>query len=425
MNNVWKKTLIALSCSTALFLTACNDSNDDNGQVVAPEKTFISEAPYRIDRLDNAATINVMKYNMQNVLGKTAEATAMVMFPKTLQPKDGWRVVVWEHGTVGVADQCAPSVTPLGKNFRGLAEKLLAAGYVIVAPDYEGLGTPGIHPYLNLGSEAKSALAAVKAVQDHYGAKLNGAWMSAGQSQGGQASLGTAEYANNDPQYKGAVAGAPASSLGMIILDVAPKALRGLEQMEMMANIALDQRNSVSSYATLLAYAALTGVGIKAYEPRFEYRELFQPNAKELAAYAEGSTGDNGLCLQNDDPEQSLVMKFKKDIIQFMMADPTKSVMDYPGLDAGAFRNNATVTQFLKDSQPGTKRLDKPVLIIQGKADTNVPYQVTQAMVDRLQVSLKSPNVKLILVDGASHTQAIVDAQPDVLAFIAQYMPAQ
>ena len=66
---------------------------------------------------------------------------------------------------------------------------------------------------------------AVQAAKDHYGKQLNGAWMSVGQSQGGHASLAIAEYANTDATYKGAVAGAPASSLGKIILEVAPAAL--------------------------------------------------------------------------------------------------------------------------------------------------------------------------------------------------------
>ena len=59
--------------------------------------------------------------------------------------------------------------------FKILANTLLAAGYVIVAPDYEGLGTSGVHPYLNLSSQATSAIAAVKAAKEHYGTQLNGA----------------------------------------------------------------------------------------------------------------------------------------------------------------------------------------------------------------------------------------------------------
>ena len=42
----------------------------------------------------------------------------------------------------------------LADGTKDLISKLLAAGYVVVAPDYEGLGTPGIHPFLNVKSEA-------------------------------------------------------------------------------------------------------------------------------------------------------------------------------------------------------------------------------------------------------------------------------
>jgi len=421
-----KRSKIALAVTlsvSALFLTACNDDDDDYTGV-NPDKTYISEKAYSKDSLEGASSIKVMTYNMVNVQGKTAEATALVMFPKIAQPKDGYRVVVWEHGTVGVGDSCAPSNNTINPRFKILADTLLAAGYVIVAPDYEGLGTKGIHPYLNLASEAKSALAAVKAAKDHYGTQLNGDWMSVGQSQGGQASIGTAEYANADITYKGAVAGAPASSLGTIILDVAPNALALIEQQEIAGNIPLDKRVSVDSYATLLAYAALTGVGIKAYQPRFEYRDLFQTRTKSLAEFAEGSTGENGLCLDSADPSLSLINKFKDDIIKFMTDNPDKKVMNYPGLDTNNFKTNETVQKFLLASQPGTKRLDKPVYIAQGKLDTNVPYPITQMMVAGL-VTLGSPNIKLDLVENATHTQAIVCKNADIYQFIQTNMPAK
>lgn len=421
-----KRSKIALAITlsiSALFLTACNDDDDDYIGV-NPDKTYVSEKAYSKDTLSGASSIKVMTYNMVNVQGKTAEATALVMFPKVAQPKDGYRVVVWEHGTVGVGDSCAPSNNTINPRFKILADTLLAAGYVIVAPDYEGLGTKGIHPYLNLASEAKSALAAVRAVKDRYGSQLNGDWMSVGQSQGGQASIGTAEYANTDITYKGAVAGAPASSLGTIILDVAPNALALIEQQEIAGNVALDKRVSIDSYATLLAYAALTGVGIKAYEPRFEYRDIFQTRAKSLAEFAEGTTGENGLCLDSADPSLSLINKFKDDIIKFMTDNPGKKVMDYQGLDVTNFRSNETVQKFLLASQPGTKRLDKPVYIAQGKNDTNVPYPITQMMVAGL-VTLGSPNIKLDLVENATHTQAIVCKNADIYQFIQTNMPAK
>ena len=144
-----KRSNIALAITlsvSALFLTACNDNNDDYTGIDS-NKTFLSESNYAIDQVDNASSIKVMTYNMTNVQGKTANATAMVLFPKAPQPKDGYRVVVWEHGTVGVGDGCAPSKNAINPRFKILAENLLAAGYVIIAPDYEGLGTPGVHPY--------------------------------------------------------------------------------------------------------------------------------------------------------------------------------------------------------------------------------------------------------------------------------------
>ncbi|WP_151981054.1 lipase family protein [Acinetobacter guerrae] len=422
-----KRSKIALALTfsaTTLFLSACNDSHDDYFGV-NPDQTYISETTYNKDQISSAASVKVMTYNMVNVQGKTAKATAMVMFPKVTQPKDGYRVVVWEHGTVGVGDSCAPSNNTINPRFKILADTLLAAGYVVIAPDYEGLGTPGIHPYLNLASEAKSAIAAIKAAKDHYGNQLNGEWMSVGQSQGGQASLGTAEYANADATYQGAVAGAPASSLGTIILDVAPAALAAIEQKEITANVPLANRVSVDSYATLLAYAALTGVGIKAYETQFNYRDIFQERAKPLAEFAEGTTGENGLCLDSDDTNLSLIDKFKTDIIKFMTDNPDKKVMDYPGLDTNNFKTNQTVQKFLAANQPGTKRIDKPVYIVQGTADTNVPYPVTKALFENLKIKLGSPDIELDPVINATHTQAIVCRNLQVYNFIQSKMAAK
>lgn len=427
MNRNSKKILITLSCITALFLAACNSSNvskesDENDKPIVTEKYYISETPYRIDTLDQAKSISVMKYRMQNVLGKTGEANALLIFPKTAQPTDGWRVVVLEHGTVGVASHCAPSVNSLNDNFRILANELLAKGYVIVAPDYEGLGAPGVHPYLNLASEAKSTLSAIKAINEQYSQQLNGAWVSIGQSQGGQASLAAAEYANNDLQYKGAFAIAPISSFDKVLLDVIPMALKDIEKQEIKDQVALDQRRSVLSYAAMLANVALLGVGIKAYDPQFAYQDLFQVRAKPIATLADGA---NGFCLQSADPEQSLVQNFKKDIISFMQADGGKSVIDYPGLDSEAFKTNQVIAKFLKDNEPAMKRLDKPVRVIQSKNDLEVPEKVTAEMVNRLVNVLGSPQVGYVVIDAAGQQEVLAWIYSEVEDFLTKYMPAK
>lgn len=403
---------ITLSVST-LFLAACND-NDDDYIGINPDKTYVSEKAYSKDSLSGASSIKVMTYNMVNVQGKTAEATALVMFPKVTQPKDGYRVVVWEHGTVGVGDSCAPSNNTINPRFKILADTLLAAGYVVIAPDYEGLGTRGMHPYLNLGSEAKSAIAAVKAAKDHYSSQLNSSWMSIGQSQGGHASLGTAEFANNDTNYKGAVATAPASSLGYIISKVAPQAIKDILDKEQAGTAPVG--TAVEVYAELLAYAAYTTVGITAYEPKFNYREIFQQRSQSIAEFAEGTTGENGICLSD------LHNKFADDIRDFLATNAGKTVLDYPGL-AGNFQENPTVKKFLDDNQPATKKINSPVMIVQGTADMAVPYPVTEGLQKGLRD--KGTDVTFVPVVGAAHTQAIVCRNAEIYQFVQSKMPAK
>ncbi len=371
-----KRSKIALAITlsiSALFLTACNDDDDDYTGIDT-NKAYVSESNYAIDKVDNASSIKVMTYNMTNVQGKTATATAMVLFPKAIQPKDGYRVVVWEHGTVGVGDGCAPSKNAINPRFKILAETLLAAGYVIIAPDYEGLGTPGVHPYLNLSSEAKSALAAVKAAKEHYGTQLKGDWMSIGQSQGGHASLGTAEFANTDVSYKGAVAGAPASSLGTIIqiyidpemnqdsnfavskLDQAIRARRQIDaaiaagQMSPNDPLALAVPTidkTAEGYAELLAYAAFASAGIKAQQPDYDLKAIFTSGAADIAELAYGRTGDDGACLSYPAPDTAngLQEKFKAGILAFL-ADPTHQITQY-GIDLNKFKTDQVVQNFL------------------------------------------------------------------------------
>ena len=457
-----KRSKIALAMTfsiSTLFLTACND-NDDRYTGSDSNKTYLFESNYAIDTVNNASSIKVMTYNMANVQGKTATATAMVLFPKVAQPKDGYRVVVWEHGTVGVGDDCAPSKNLINPRFKILADTLLAAGYVIVAPDYEGLGTPGVHPYLNLASEAKSAIAAVRAAKDHYGSQLKGDWMSIGQSQGGHASLGTAEFANTDTSYKGAVAGAPASSLGTIIqiyidpqfnLDAngKPKGVNKLDENLQQVRYAVANKlltpeqgqakieEIADGYAELLAYAALASAGIKAQSPNYDLKTIFTSGAADIAELAHGRTGDDGACLSYPDPNSAngLQEKFKAGILEFLV-DPTHQIAQY-GIDLNKFKNDPVVQSFLESTQPATnataaKVIKTPVFMIQGEKDQAVLPVVTQGLWANMKANaLKffpqaayDKGYKLTIVPNATHTQAIVCENANAVDFIQANMSA-
>ncbi|WP_436917174.1 lipase family protein [Acinetobacter schindleri] len=406
MRNGFKNTCLAVVCSMTLLLTACGGDSSD----IPQERVFISEQPYTRDTLTEVSTIQVMRYKMPNVRGESAEATAMVFYPDTPRPRDGWRVVVWEHGTVGSGDPCAPSMNILNPRFRVLAQSLLEEGYVIVAPDYEGLGAPGIHPYLHLNSAAQAAIYAVRAFKDQQDNNFNGAWVSVGQSQGGHASLATAQIADSDRNYKAAVAAAPASNLGYIIDTVAPRALDDL-----VLKGQIDTAKDV--YAELLAYAAYVAVGIKAYEPDFVYQEIFSERAAPIAEKAEGTTGENGLCLTD------LIAEFRLDIDSFVGPSnlPRERVADYPGL-VDNFLQDPSVNRFLRVNEPATQKINVPVMIIQGTADLAVPFDVTNA----LQLRLKNlgTNVTFVPVEGATHTEAIVQKNTELVDFIRLHMPS-
>jgi hypothetical protein len=110
-------------------------------------------------------------------------------------------VVSWDHVTTGGADRCAPTratpqETDSGRMLRGrtVASRLLARGIAVVRTDYEGLGTPGRHPYLMGRSLAQATVDMVRAGRD-LDPRISRRWVAAGQSEGGVAALFTGALA--------------------------------------------------------------------------------------------------------------------------------------------------------------------------------------------------------------------------------------
>jgi S-formylglutathione hydrolase FrmB len=126
-----------------------------------------------------------------------ATSLANVTIPYDVDPPDtGWAVVANLHGTTGLDDVCSLTRTALGT---GLAGLFGARGMIGVAPDYPGLGTPGLHPYLVARVEGRAgldALRATRAVAAILGVPTSGRVAVAGLSQGGHAALAAgAEHA--------------------------------------------------------------------------------------------------------------------------------------------------------------------------------------------------------------------------------------
>ena len=136
-----------------------------------------------------------IRYRSTGTTGQPIETTGVVIVPRGVAPADGRDVVAWAHGTSGIADQCAPSTNDwLFGSIAGL-EAMLARGYVVVATDYAGLGTPGPHPYLIGPSAARSVVDAVRATRELPAARTSARYAVWGESQGGHAALWTGQLA--------------------------------------------------------------------------------------------------------------------------------------------------------------------------------------------------------------------------------------
>lgn len=168
-----------------------------------------------------AWTRNVL-YTSKSLTGKRIGVSGSVTVPKGKAPKGGWPVITYAHGTTGIADICAPSRNtkngPVNAYITYTNPQLnewLAAGYAVLRTDYEGLGTPGIHPYLIGRSEGRGVLDIVRAARI-LSPKIGKKFLIAGHSQGGQSALfAAAQAAAWTPELKlqGTVAYAPASQM--------------------------------------------------------------------------------------------------------------------------------------------------------------------------------------------------------------------
>ena len=170
-------------------------------------------------------------YRSTDTGGAAIDVTGVVIIPAAAAPAAGRDIVAWAHGTSGIADDCAPSTNSwLFGSIAGLAS-LLRHGYVVAATDYQGLGGPGSHPYLVGPSAARSVLDIVRAAKEVPQASASNRFVVWGESQGGHATLWTAQLAASyapELQLMGAAAAAPPVDLAANLTGNANATVRAL-----------------------------------------------------------------------------------------------------------------------------------------------------------------------------------------------------
>ncbi|MFW9177384.1 lipase family protein [Corynebacterium amycolatum] len=155
-----------------------------------------------------------------------------------LQPYARWSeksprpLAVIAPGTLGMADNCASSValryeappTPP-------APQLLAQGWNVAIVDYQGLGTPGVHPYLNREVAGNNTLDMARAAIETLQLPADTPIALFGYSQGGGATAAAAELADeyaSELNIRAVYAGAIPADLTDTALHIRGSALAGL-----------------------------------------------------------------------------------------------------------------------------------------------------------------------------------------------------
>ena len=347
-------------------------------------KAVWQRAATKLAPIDGAKINKVLLYTSRSPEGKQVVVSGSVSVPKGKAPKGGWPVISWAHGTTGTAEQCAPTrvrptsvVAPYIAYVHPQLEDWIKAGYAVVATDYQGLGTPGPHPYLVGEAEGRSVVDMVSAARQLV-PDLGKKFLIAGHSQGGQSSLFAASLADDwapGLKLKGTAAYAPASHLKT--------------QAELLP--------SLTSPSGLSALAALIVKGASTVTDEVKINKLLTPPAKSLFPQTEQT------CLP-----------------QLAESD------SFGGMaPADLLKNNAdtTVLYEVLDAMNPAVKIGPPVFLAQGTADTTVfPF-----FTDQLNGELDAlgDDVDYKTYPGVNHGEIVAAAEDDALDFFEQRLPAK
>jgi fermentation-respiration switch protein FrsA (DUF1100 family) len=335
--------------------------------------------------LSKAASTRLVLYTSITPQGKRVAVSGSVSVPKGKPPKHGWPVISFAHGTTGTADICAPSRNHKGSPVQGYISYIdpelnawLKAGYAVVRTDYQGLGTPGPHPYLIGKAEGRSVLDILPAARQ-LDSRIGKRFLISGHSQGGHAALFAAGEAKRYLPHltlRGTVAYAPASHLReqAETLDIltSPSPLTGL------ATLILEGATTQSTPAVPIRPGKLLSDRVLGFYPLVKQLCLPQLNTPNRLA---------GI------PPAQII----------------RSGADTTGLFNLLSRQNPAV------------RTKPPVLVAQGEADSTVfMFLTTQLASELLDLGDK---VTYKTYPGVDHGGVVSAAEGDVMRFFRSQLP--
>ena len=336
-----------------------------------PAGTLIWAQKVTRPRLNPPATIWRILYHSRSRSGDDIAVSGFAIVPKAPAPSAEPRpVYAWAHGTVGQGDRCAPS-HEIRDNLPPYGGQQIERGAVLVATDYEGLGTPGVPTYLDGVAEGHAVLDSVRAVATLPGAGSPGPVVLAGLSQGGGAALWAAELAPSyapDLDVRGVVALAPAAELTTIAAAI-----------------------RTPPFDAFLGSALLAADGLRA-----GYGKAF-------------------------DPSSFLTKTALADLAKLSKECADATIGRWRGRSADElFTHDLTevpaIEEIFAENSPGAIDPGVPILLAQGDQDQQVPIDVS-AQLEARYCQLAA-NATRNVYAGVDHDGVVDAANDDVLAWI-------
>jgi pimeloyl-ACP methyl ester carboxylesterase len=261
-----------------------------------------------------------------------ATAVATVFAPIN-GPAGPHPVLAWEHATTGLLQKCMPSLLSAPSKGIPWRDRLVMAGWVVVATDYSFAEKGGPHPYMIGEGEARAALDSVRATRQISDLNLDKRMVVWGYSQGGHAALWTGivgpRYAP-DLEICGVGAIAPSANIKNILA----------------VNVEMDKR-----------FGPYLALSYSRFYPDIAFEQALRPEALDAARQMVN------LCdfLPPEDSER---------------IEALAATFDGPAL---ASSNKALQARLKQNTADGL--IKAPVVIAQGLSDTAVPPQATDAYV--------------------------------------------
>lgn len=276
-------SLVIAGCPTASAApTASADPAAGTVVSVAPLPTSVWSIPGA-----DASTQKRIIYRTRGPRGTSGLSSGAIFLPTTPPPPGGYPVLSWAHGTVGIGNQCAPTLH--GPVYRDRDNNYLShwlrLGYAVVASDYYGLGTYGLdgtghHPYADAQVPGYNVVDMVRAAHRLMPSVISTRWAAIGQSQGGQASVAAAHVAQTyAPELR--FVGSVSTGLTGYFDRAAPLVLRAAPHAALPVPI-----------EDATAYVVFTIAGLQAAHPELGIENYLTPLGKKLVARADTACDD-------------------------------------------------------------------------------------------------------------------------------------